>query len=113
MALFADEEQQFQILSRLQDPAKYGRLMDAAKDLCQQFEKTDLQSMYQHVGNSIREADTTHILFLEHFQMVKRGTLHSNRDYQSVDPVGKHRLYYGNFLVGKVVRLGDYYRVAI
>lgn len=73
MALFADEEQQFQILSRLQDPAKYGRLMDAAKDLCQQFEKTDLQSMYQHVGNSIREADTTHILFLEHSYFMNTG----------------------------------------
>jgi endoglycosylceramidase len=73
MALFADEEQQFQILSKLQDPEKYGRLMDAAKELCQQFEKTALQSMYQHVGKSIREADTTHILFLEHSYFMNTG----------------------------------------
>jgi endoglycosylceramidase len=73
MTLFADEEQQFQILSNLRDPEKYGRLMDAAKDLCQQFEKTDLQSMYQHVGKSIRETDTTHILFLEHSYFMNNG----------------------------------------
>jgi endoglycosylceramidase len=57
----------------LQDPEKYGRLMDAAKELCQQFEKTALQSMYQHVGNSIRETDTTHILFLEHSYFMNTG----------------------------------------
>jgi endoglycosylceramidase len=73
MAVFADEEQQFQILSKLQNPEKYGRLMDAAKELCQDFEKTFLQSMYQHVGNSIREADTTHILFLEHSYFMNTG----------------------------------------
>ena len=73
MALFADEEQQFQILSKLQNPEKYGRLMDAAKELCQEFEKTVLQSMYQHVGNSIREADSTHILFLEHSYFMNTG----------------------------------------
>jgi endoglycosylceramidase len=73
MALFADEEQQFQILSKLQNPEKYGRLMDAAKELCQEFEKTVLQSMYQHVGNSIRKADSTHILFLEHSYFMNTG----------------------------------------
>jgi endoglycosylceramidase len=73
MALFADEEQQFQILSKLQDPEKYARLMDAAKELCQQFEKTALQSMYQLVGTSIRETDTTHILFLEHSYFMNTG----------------------------------------
>jgi endoglycosylceramidase len=66
IAMWSDEEQRNEALSRLQNAEKYSRVFDAARDLNQQFEKTALQSMYQHVSNAIREADTTHILFLEH-----------------------------------------------
>jgi endoglycosylceramidase len=48
-------------------------VLDAAKELSQQFEKTALQSMYQHVGNAIREVDTAHILFLEHAYFMNTG----------------------------------------
>jgi endoglycosylceramidase len=66
IAVWSDEDKRNEALSRLKSAEKYARVFDVAKELNQQFEKTSLQSMYQYVGNSIREVDTTHILFLEH-----------------------------------------------
>jgi len=66
LAMWSDEESKFEALKRLQDSDKYARVFDAGRDLNQEFEKTALQSMYQRVANSIREVDTTHILFIEH-----------------------------------------------
>ena len=66
MAIWSDEELRFEALSRMQDAEKYARVLDVATELSQQFEKNTLQPMYQHVGEAIRKADTTHILFLEH-----------------------------------------------
>jgi endoglycosylceramidase len=66
MSIWSDEERRFEALTRLQDPAKYARVLDVARDLSQQFEKTSLKDMYQRVGDAIRAVDTTHILFLEH-----------------------------------------------
>jgi endoglycosylceramidase len=66
MSIWANEEQRFEALSRMQDAGKYSRVIDAATELSQQFEKTTLQPMYQRVSETIRTADTTHILFLEH-----------------------------------------------
>jgi|WetSurMetagenome_2_1015567.scaffolds.fasta_scaffold03971_6 endoglycosylceramidase len=66
MNIWSDEDTRFEALSRLQSAEKYARIFDKAKNMNQQFEKTALQSMYQKVGNAIREVDTTHILFLEH-----------------------------------------------
>lgn len=66
MAIWSDEELRFEALSRMQDAEKYSRVLDVATELSQQFEKNTLQPMYQRVGDAIRKADTTHILFLEH-----------------------------------------------
>jgi endoglycosylceramidase len=66
MAIWSDEEKRFEALARLQDAEKYSRVLDVATELNQQFEKNTLQPMYQRVGEAIRKADTTHILFLEH-----------------------------------------------
>jgi endoglycosylceramidase len=66
MAIWANEELRFEALSRMQDADKYSRVIDVAAELNQQFEKATLQPMYQRVGDAIRMADTTHILFLEH-----------------------------------------------
>jgi endoglycosylceramidase len=65
-AIWADEEKRYEALSRMQDAEKYSRVIDVATELSQQFEKNTLQPMYQRVGEAIRRADTTHILFLEH-----------------------------------------------
>ena len=73
MAIWANEDKRYEALSRLQDPEKYARILDAGKELNHQFEKTALQSMYQNVGNAIREVDTTHILFLEHAYFMNSG----------------------------------------
>jgi endoglycosylceramidase len=65
-AMWSDEEQRFEALSRLQRAEDYARIFDAATEMNQQFEKTELQSMYQNVSDAIREVDTSHIIFLEH-----------------------------------------------
>ncbi|MBK7710830.1 MAG: cellulase family glycosylhydrolase [Bacteroidales bacterium] len=66
IAIWSDEELRFEALSKMQDTVRYSRVMDAATELNQQFEKNTLQPMYQRVGEAIRERDSTHILFLEH-----------------------------------------------
>ena len=66
LEMWSDEESKLEALKRLEDPDKYARVFDAGRELNQEFERTALQSMYQRVANSIREADTTHILFIEH-----------------------------------------------
>ncbi len=66
LAVWSDEESRFEALTRLEKVEKYSRVIDAATELSQQFEKGHLHEMYQRVANAIREVDTTHILFLEH-----------------------------------------------
>jgi endoglycosylceramidase len=66
MAIWSNEDLRFQALARMQSAEKYSRVLDVATELNQQFEKNTLQPMYQRVSDAIREADTTHILFLEH-----------------------------------------------
>lgn len=66
LSIWSDEQTRYEALSRMKDAAKYSRVLDVATELNQQFEKNTLQPMYQRVGEAIREADTSHILFLEH-----------------------------------------------
>ncbi len=66
MAIWSDEALRLEALSRMQNSEKYSRVIDVATELTEQFEKETLQPMYQRVGEAIRSADTTHILFLEH-----------------------------------------------
>jgi len=64
--IWASEEKRFEALGRMKSSEKYSRVLDAATESCQQFEKNTLQPMYQKMSDAIREVDTTHILFLEH-----------------------------------------------
>jgi len=66
LEMWSGGERRFEAISRLNDPEKYARVMDAAGELNRQFEKSSLQPMYQRVCNAIREVDSVHILFLEH-----------------------------------------------
>jgi endoglycosylceramidase len=66
MGIWSNEDSRFEALKNLQKKEKYARVINSATELSQQFEKNELHSMYQRVGNSIREVDSTHILFLEH-----------------------------------------------
>lgn len=65
-AIWADENTRFNALAVMHDSVKFARVIDAATELCQEFDRNTLQPMYQKVSEAIREADTTHILFLEH-----------------------------------------------
>jgi endoglycosylceramidase len=66
MGIWSNEESRLEALKNLQNKEKYARVINSATELSQQFEKNELHSMYQRLGNSIREVDSTHILFLEH-----------------------------------------------
>jgi endoglycosylceramidase len=66
MEIWADENKRFDALAMMKDSGRYSRVLDVVTELCQQFEKSTLQPMFQHVSAAIREVDTTHILFLEH-----------------------------------------------
>jgi endoglycosylceramidase len=66
MGIWMNEESRLEALKNLQNKEKYARVIKAATEQSQQFEKIDLHNMYQRVGLAIREIDTTHILFLEH-----------------------------------------------
>jgi endoglycosylceramidase len=66
MKIWADEESRMEALARMKEASKYSKVISAATELSQQFEKGDLHRMYQRVRDAIREVDTTHILFLEH-----------------------------------------------
>ncbi len=66
MEIWSSEERRLEALSRMESADKYKRVIDVATSLSQEFEKTQLQAMYQRVSDSIRVVDTTHILFLEH-----------------------------------------------
>jgi endoglycosylceramidase len=73
MEAWADETRRIEALTFLEDPNRYRRVMDAAVELNAKFERADLQSMYQRVANSIRQVDTSHILFLEHAYFANTG----------------------------------------
>jgi endoglycosylceramidase len=66
LGIWSNEESRYEALARLEKIEKYARVISAATELSQEFEKKELHEMYQKVGNAIREVDTAHILFLEH-----------------------------------------------
>jgi endoglycosylceramidase len=53
------------ILALLEDPVLYGRVLDAAQPLLQEFDRTSLTPLFQRVTDSIRQVDRSHIIFLE------------------------------------------------
>jgi endoglycosylceramidase len=53
------------ILGLLGDPGLYGRVLDAAQPLLQEFERSRLTPFFQRVTDSIREVDRGHIILLE------------------------------------------------
>jgi endoglycosylceramidase len=53
------------ILAKLGDAAMYGRVIDAAQPLFQDFERGRLVPMFQRVTAAIRQVDGNHIIFLE------------------------------------------------
>jgi endoglycosylceramidase len=64
--IWSDQQKRFEALARMQTSEKYSKILDGATESNQQFEKMTLQPFFQKASEAIREADTTHILFLEH-----------------------------------------------
>jgi endoglycosylceramidase len=73
LEIWGDEEKRIEALKFLEDPERYGRVVDAAAALNAEFERSALQSMYQRVADAIRTFDTAHILFLEHAYFANTG----------------------------------------
>jgi endoglycosylceramidase len=65
-ALWGGEETRMRALEFIASKERYSKVVDGVYDLNAQFEKNELQKMYQKVANAIREVDKNHILLLEH-----------------------------------------------
>lgn len=66
MGIWSDEHKRTEALKGLTSREKYAQVIDALHNTNAEFEKKQLQPMYQKVADAIREVDTTHVLFLEH-----------------------------------------------
>jgi endoglycosylceramidase len=64
-ALWLDPDGRQKITEQFEDIAVYQALVDAQEELCQKFEREQLQPMFQRVANAIREVDRNHLLLLE------------------------------------------------
>ncbi|MDO8951563.1 MAG: cellulase family glycosylhydrolase [Draconibacterium sp.] len=65
-AMWGGEETRMKALDFIATKERYSKVVDGVYELNAQFEKNELQGMYQKVANAIREVDKNHILFLEH-----------------------------------------------
>jgi len=72
-AMWADEASRIQALKLVATKDKYSRVVDAVYELSADFEKNQLQAMYQRVSNAIRSVDMHHILFYNHNYFVNTG----------------------------------------
>ncbi len=66
VATWGDVNKRTEALKVMSTKENYSYVIDALYNVNAEFEKTQLQAMYQKVANAIREVDVTHILFLEH-----------------------------------------------
>jgi endoglycosylceramidase len=73
LSIWSDEIKRIEALKFLDDPDQYSRVIDAARELNAEFERTLLQPFYQRTADEIRKADSTHILFLEHAYFANTG----------------------------------------
>ncbi|MEN8117963.1 MAG: cellulase family glycosylhydrolase [Bacteroidota bacterium] len=72
-AMWADEESRLNSLELIASKEKYAKVVDAVYELSANFEKNQLQPLYQKVANAIREVDSNHILFFNHNYFVNTG----------------------------------------
>jgi endoglycosylceramidase len=72
-AIWADEASRIEALELIATKDRYARVVDAVFELSADFEKNQLQPMYQNVANAIRSVDMHHILFFNHNYFVNTG----------------------------------------
>lgn len=64
--MWGDEASRLEALELISTKENYGFVFNQLNDLVGEFEKNQLQQMYQKVSSAIREVDQKHIIFLEH-----------------------------------------------
>jgi endoglycosylceramidase len=72
-AIWADEASRIKALELIATKEKYARVVNAVSELSADFEKNQLQPMYQRVADAIRSVDKHHILFFNHNYFVNTG----------------------------------------
>jgi len=72
-AMWADEASRIKALEFIATKDRYSRVVDAVYELSADFEKNQLQAMYQKVSDAIRSVDQHHILFLNHNYFANTG----------------------------------------
>ena len=72
-AMWADEASRLKALEFIATKERYSRVVDAVYELSADFEKNQLQAMYQKVADAIRSVNMHHILFYNHNYFVNTG----------------------------------------
>lgn len=65
-AMWNSIEGRHNVLKTMEDTVVYKRVLLSTTELLHKWEQGPLMSMYERVGQAIREVDTNHILFMEH-----------------------------------------------
>ncbi len=73
MAMWGDEKSRLEALKLIATKDRYAKVVDAVYELNADFEKNQLQPMYQKMADAIREADKKHILFFNHSYFANTG----------------------------------------
>jgi len=72
-AMWAGEASRIKALEFIATKDRYSRVVDAVYELSADFEKNQLQPMYQKVADAIRSVNMHHILFFNHNYFVNTG----------------------------------------
>lgn len=71
--IWGNEDSRLKALELIATKDKYSKVVDAVYELNANFEKNELQSMYQKMADAIREVDSNHILFFNHSYFANTG----------------------------------------
>ncbi|NOR74794.1 MAG: cellulase family glycosylhydrolase [Draconibacterium sp.] len=72
-AMWGDEKSRLKALELVATKDRYSKVVDTVYELNADFEKNQLQPMYQKMADAIREVDQKHILFLNHSYFANTG----------------------------------------
>jgi endoglycosylceramidase len=72
-SMWGEEKSRMEALDFISTKERYSKVVDAVYEVNADFERNQLQSMYQKVADAIREVDKNHILFLNHSYFANTG----------------------------------------
>ncbi len=73
MAMWADEQSRLKALELVASKERYAKVVDAVYEINADFEREQLQPMYQKMADAIRQVDKKHILFFNHSYFANTG----------------------------------------